>query len=214
MTDKWFDHWSVLNTLYAIRVWLYLFLSDLLKIVADPEGDGRSPVAVPWNGPVSCISQPVPKTLLAYKLWNPAETEIIVVVSGQSIWNSDQFPPHLYLFVFSVLHVNFYTALNFPFFYHSFQELVTVFNYSSLTLNAASFSCREIRGLLPPWQQKVVSANWWISPSRFIKGVILLTASIHLPGLLFSGLKITHLSFERLLQYSKACKVKHLQTRE
>lgn len=159
MTDKWFDHWSVLNTLYAIRVWLYLFLSDLLKVVADPERDGRSPVAVPWNGPVSCISQPVPKTLLAYKLWNPAEIEIMLwfLISQYEMQINSH---HICICLCSQFCMYIFTQLCISHF--------SIIHYASLNLNAVSFSCREIRGLLPPWQQKVVSANWWMSLSTFI----------------------------------------------
>lgn len=52
---------------------------DLLKVIADPERDGCAPVTVPWNRPVSCISQPVPKTFLTYKFWNPVETKCYIL---------------------------------------------------------------------------------------------------------------------------------------
>lgn len=75
---------------YTTRVWVYCCVSDLLKVVADPERDGCAPVPVPWNGPVASVSQPVPKTLLTYELWNP-EKNRDNVVSGchQSIWNAE-----------------------------------------------------------------------------------------------------------------------------
>ena len=52
-----------------------LCFPDLLIVIADPDGDGCAPVTISWNGPVACVSQPVPKTLLTHKLWNPKETE-------------------------------------------------------------------------------------------------------------------------------------------
>lgn len=54
---------------------MFLCFTDLLEVIADPDGDRCAPVTIPWNRPVTRVSQPVPKTLLTHKLWNPAETE-------------------------------------------------------------------------------------------------------------------------------------------
>lgn len=46
-------------------------ITDLFIVIADPQRDGRPPVAVPGDGPVSCVPQPVAETLLFHKLRNP-----------------------------------------------------------------------------------------------------------------------------------------------
>ena len=48
-------------------------VSDLLKVIADPQRDRRAPITVPGNGPIAGIPQPVPKPLLPYKLRDPGE---------------------------------------------------------------------------------------------------------------------------------------------
>lgn len=58
-----------------MRVWVHCcVVPHLLEVVADPQGDRGAPVAVPGNGPVSRIPQPVPKTLFPHKFWNPGHT--------------------------------------------------------------------------------------------------------------------------------------------
>lgn len=46
--------------------------SHLLEVVTDPQWDGRAPVSVSGDCPVTRILQPISKPLFSYKLWDPA----------------------------------------------------------------------------------------------------------------------------------------------
>ena len=60
----------------------YTLCTHLLKIIGNPNRDGRAPVAAPRHRPVPSITDPIVETLLLHKLRDPGRQKREVVIIG------------------------------------------------------------------------------------------------------------------------------------
>ena len=63
------------------KVQFYFF-----EVVARPQWDGSSPVAIPWDGPITSFAQPVAKPLLFHEIRNPAHGKTHNLQHSTRVW--------------------------------------------------------------------------------------------------------------------------------